>query len=100
MIPLLFVGSLTLVIVYRIITRFVYDAPDDVCVSSYTFNNDYIFVFYWHGLYYAESWCKGRHVSFIRTRTRFTLTKDKALELAQLNIRTAQAMSFWDEFSG
>ena len=79
------------------ITTLICGHPREECIAAMERQGGQIFVFRWHGLYYAESWQEGKDVPFIRERTRFALTKDSAIELAQWDIRTANAMASWDD---
>lgn len=92
---LLFTGFIITLISYIITTRFICGITDFVVMAD-KYKGENIFVYEWNGLYYAESWIKGKKFSIIRYRTRFTMTKDKALSLAMIDIETAHA-STWHE---
>lgn len=96
MLPIVLVAICIIILAYSI-TKLICGAHPEECIAAYTFNGGNILVFQWFGFYYAESWCEGERGHYIRKRTRFALTKDNAIELAQWDIRTAHTIASWDD---
>jgi hypothetical protein len=94
---MLILSSIMIIVLSYTITKLICGLQPEECIAAVEFQGEGIYVFEWNGFYYAESWCKGKHVPYIRERTRFALTKDNAIELAQWDIRTAHTMASWDD---